>query len=364
MTGTLERVALTNVACWPDVRRGSEALLHGLAGWLGREGLDVTVVAGARRSRQYRIDDVVYSTVRAPDLTGSTRHLVPEVTMIPGMVRRLRRLRPDLAHSFLYHDAVAAQLAGIPSIVSYGGVALPSSFLGRPLERRLFQRASEHADAVVCPSRAAADHLRVAFGLRAEVVPNGLDVAAFAVEEQRLPGRILCAATPDDRRKRAEVLVDALAALRRRGVDAHVAFAGAAAGGRRRALTERLPEGERDRVVFLGELDQHALAHAYASAAVSCLPSLHEAFGMVVVESLAAGTPVVGTEHGAIPELLTPDVGSTFAPDAVDDLSDALEGWLDVAEDPAVRTACRRRAAKYDWSAIGPVLTDLYDRRA
>jgi phosphatidyl-myo-inositol alpha-mannosyltransferase len=353
------KVALTNVSCWPEVRRGTEALLQGLGGWLASRGHDVTVVAGARTPGRHTIDGVRYLTVAARDLTRVSRQLTGAVTMIPAMAAALRRLRPDVVHSFLYQDATAAQLARLPTVVSYGGIALPSSFRGRPVDRRLFAAASRRARAVVCPSRAAADHLAEAFGIDAEVIPNGLDVSAFAVDEPRDPGLVLCAATPNDRRKRAEVLIDAANLLDERGMHVELAFAGAVDDDRRRALLQRRPS-----LTFLGELAGDALARAYARATVSCLPSVNEAFGMVVVESLAAGTPVVGAAHGALPELLTEEVGSTFEADDADALADALVPWLQLGDDDGVRLACRRHARRYDWSAVGPQIVDLYDRCA
>lgn len=357
-------VTITNPHCWPHVRRGSEALIHGLASWLGGQGVRTEIVAGGPASRSYRIDDVAYTTVRARDLSRLTRDLDTEVTSVPAMAWRLRMLAPDLVHSFLFTDAFAAQLARRPYVISYGGIALRSSMRGHPLRTRMFWRASRGARRIVCPSAAAATHLQHEFGLTAEVIANGLDVSRFANDVDAQPGRIFCAATPNDARKRPEVLVDALALLVARGVDAHVVFAGAVDGSRRDALRGRLPDAACDRLSFAGELDEQGVAAEYAQAAVTCLPSLNEAFGMVVVESLAAGTPVVGTNHGAIPELLTSEVGRTFAPDDVSGCADAIEQFLGAAGDPRLRADCRQRAQRYDWSQIGPKYLDLYDRVA
>jgi glycosyltransferase involved in cell wall biosynthesis len=191
------------------------------------------IVAGGPTARSYRIDDVSYTTVRCHDWSRLVRDLDTEVTSVPAMAWRLRALAPDLVHSFLFTDAFAAQLARRPYVVSYGGIALRSSMRGHALRTRMFWRASGGAGGIVCPSAAAATHLQREFGLTAEVIPNGLDVSRFAVVGEPEPGRIFCAATPSDARKRPEVLVDALALLFERGVAAHVVFAGAVDGVRR-----------------------------------------------------------------------------------------------------------------------------------
>jgi glycosyltransferase involved in cell wall biosynthesis len=278
------------------------------------------------------------------------------------MARRLRRMAPDVVHSFLYTDAAAARLAHRPYILSVGGIALRSSFAGQRLKLRLFELARSGAAAIVCPSQAAARHLRDEYGHDAEVIPNGLDVERFRVDLQRRPGRIFCAATPNDNRKRPHVLVEAFGILAERGIDAELVFAGAVSASRRDELLHRLPEPVRNRVSFAGEVAEDEVVRLYAGSTVTCLPSLNEAFGMVVVESLAAGTPVVGTDHGAIPELLSAEVGRMFAPDDPDACASGLQHFLELESSAALQMACRARAAAFDWSVVGPRFLDLYRR--
>jgi glycosyltransferase involved in cell wall biosynthesis len=85
---------------------------------------------------------------------------------------------------------------------------------------------------------------------------------------------------------------------------------------------------------------------------------------MVLVESLAAGTPVVGADHGAIPELVDATVGATFTADDPEACARALDDVLGRDDDRELVTRCRARAASYDWSVVGPMVLDLYDRIA
>lgn len=355
------RVALTNPFAWPHVRRGSESLLHGLGRWLRSQGVDASVVAGGPVADRYRIDGLPYRTVRGRDLRRVHRDLDAEVTIVPGLARALRQEAPALAHCFLYADATAARLAKVPYCVSYGGIAVPRSFDGRPFRRRLLDAGTRGARAVVCPSRAAADHLHEAFGYRATVIPNGLDVASVPQGVERVPGRILCAATPDDARKRVEVLVDAFGVLRRHRTDVELVIAGGASRATRAALLDRLDEADRARVTFTGEVDHGDVLNLYGTAQVSCLPSRLEAFGMVLVESLAAGTPCVGARDGAIPEIVDDEVGATFP---VDDAAACARALDDVLSRGDLSAACHERAGRYDWSVVGPRWIELYGRLA
>ncbi|GAA4683564.1 glycosyltransferase family 4 protein [Pseudonocardia yuanmonensis] len=99
------------------------------------------------------------------------------------------------------------------------------------------------------------------------------------------------------------------------------------------------------RVRLDGPLTGAALDEAYAAADLLVLPSRAEAFGMVVLEALARGIPVLATDVGGVREALgttsSGEVpGLVVAPDA-DGLADGLQDWLD---DPALRTRLRRAA--------------------
>lgn len=350
---------LTNPYAWPAVRRGSEAVMHGLAGWLRGQGVDARIAAGARHAGSYEIAGVPVTTVTAPDLSRFRGDLSPDVTMIPALARHLRRSRPQIVHGFHYCDGLAAAMAGAPRLLSFQGMPLFRG-AGR-FRRRLFDSAMKRSPVVVCPSRAAADHLLGQLGWRSEVIPNALATAEFEVEAERRDDVVFCAATPDDVRKRAEVVFDAFASLLEAGRDLELWVGGRAQPATRERLLGRLPDGARSRVSFLGDMETGQLARAYASATVSCLASLYEAFGVVVVESLAAGTPVAGAEHSAIPEIIDEEVGELFPVDDVTACAAALGRLIDRARGGAMTEVCRRRAARYDWSEVGPEWVERYE---
>jgi phosphatidylinositol alpha-mannosyltransferase len=101
----------------------------------------------------------------------------------------------------------------------------------------------------------------------------------------------------------------------------------------------------------------------FGRAAISVLPSLWEAFGMVVVESMATGTPAVGTRDGALPELICDEgVGRLFdpgpstgaAPTNVEGLVRAMDEALTLSRDPDTALRCRARADEFSWLRQGP----------
>lgn len=122
-----------------------------------------------------------------------------------------------------------------------------------------------------------------------------------------------------------------------------------------------LPEGAE----WLGLEDDDALARAYGEATVTVLPSVQEAQGLVLIESMAAGTPVVAARSGACPEIVSDaEVGLLFEPDDEKSLAATMISALALGSRPAAATACRRRAADFDWSRLLEAHLDLYERVA
>ena len=91
--------------------------------------------------------------------------------------------------------------------------------------------------------------------------------------------------------------------------------------------------------------DRAELARLYASAWASALPARNEAFGLVLAEAMACGTPGVGANLHGIPEVIdSPAVGRLFDGDDAADVARAILETFELAEDPSTADACRERA--------------------
>jgi glycosyltransferase involved in cell wall biosynthesis len=266
-------------------------------------------------------------------------------------------------------------MADLPYVLGIGGIVSPDTFTGRPGLWQLFVLAAEGARGIVCPSRAAARELAEMFGFDVEVVPDGVETSRFdGLRVERQAGLVVGQLAGDDHRARAELLVDSFPAVAQAVPGAELALLGPTGEVRRRALLDRLPEALRSRVVLTGPLDRIRTAVWYARASVTCLPAVRVAFGRPLAESLAAGTPIVGADDGAVPELLADGddptgrvrapspLGAAFTADDPVSCARALVTVLGDGHDPSRAEACRGRAARYDWSVVGPLLVDLYGR--
>jgi phosphatidylinositol alpha-mannosyltransferase len=125
-------------------------------------------------------------------------------------------------------------------------------------------------------------------------------------------------------------------------------------------LAEATPR-VRAQVTMLPLGDPQGLSARYATAWVSALPSTGDSFGMVLIETLASGTPIVVCDDAAPPQLVTPETGAIAVPDDPASLADALERGFALAQDPLTAGRCREFARQFDWDeSMAPLLERLY----
>jgi len=242
----------------------------------------------------------------------------------------------------------------------------------RVVERRLYRRA----DAIVTLSGAFARLLVERYG----VSPWVISVVAPGVDRDRWQGADRVAARarlgiPDSawvvacvrrlvRRTGVDVLVDAWSAV---GDDADALVVVAGDGPELEHLSAAAARnGLAGRVRFLGHVTDAELVDVYAAADVSVVPSrAWEGFGLVVLESLAAGTPVIVTDEGGLPEAVV-GLGHDLVVrrDDVGALAARLKGarcGLDPLPEP---DACRAHAESFDWADVVRTHCALYERVA
>lgn len=309
---------------------------------------------------------------------------VPEVTSrwdLRTMLRTwklLRRVQPDLLHVHHVWPAADRYLASIADAAGVPHLVITEHIVGEShsaAQRALKRRELDGADAVTAVSGAVAESLRADYGLdpvRVKVVPNGADPPDEEAERPAMRRyreslgagmlRPLWACVGRlERQKGQDVLLEALALLRRRGIDFVCAFAGD--GSLRESLESRrdaLGLGAHAR--FLGQLEDPAPLLAAADAVV--LPSRWEGLPLVVLEALARGRPVVASAVGGIPEVIEDGVeGRLVPPDDAPALAAALEDFFrrsDVAQQMGRRGA-RLIQERYTWPRVVESFEAVYD---
>lgn len=236
----------------------------------------------------------------------------------------------------------------------------------------LARRAARRADAVVTVSRTTAAEAEELLGVDAGkicVTPLGVDDAFAAadpatarpiLEEHGLDRDFLLFVGRREPRKDLGTLLAAFDELLREGGDLLLALAGPDAPGWERtwaAATDLVRTNTR----LLPHLDTARLPGLYAAAAAVMLPSRWEGFGLTGLEAMAAGTPVVASRVGALPETLG-DAALFAAPgDAAEMAAQCRRVLRDRQLADDLRTRGRRHAAGYRWEETARRTHELYE---
>ena len=165
----------------------------------------------------------------------------------------------------------------------------------------------------------------------------------------------------DEPRKGLQVLLDALPSVAARVPEVTLLVAGP---GEVEPVAEALDPRIADRVEFLGLVSQADKARALHSADVYVAPNTGgESFGIILLEAMAAGTPVLASDIEAFQRVLNEGrAGVTFRNEDPADLADHLVALLgDPARRRRLQTAGRARAAQFDWASVARRIVAVYD---
>jgi glycosyltransferase involved in cell wall biosynthesis len=250
---------------------------------------------------------------------------------------------------------------------------LPHARVGHAWQYSLARRA----DAIIAVSEATrhdvVELLRVPPD-RVTVIPEAVDseFAPPTAEAGRrvaatfgVPDRYVLYVGQFDPRKNMDGLLTAFARASASDGDLRLVIAGDL-GKLSRYLTAALERtrAPRDRVVTTGRVDDPTLAALYAGAECLLHAALLEGFGLTPLESLAAGTPVVGYRAGAVEEVVG-DAGVLVDARDADALGDALVAYLrDPARQRDLRARARPRAATFSWDRAAADTLAVYRRVA
>ena len=204
-----------------------------------------------------------------------------------------------------------------------------------------------------------------ALGSDAVQIPNGVDVESFAsaapLPGYPRPGRtVLFLGRFDEPRKGMAVLLGALPAVVARFPDIEILIVGR---GDEDELREDAGECAQH-LRFLGQVDDAEKAAALRSADVYCAPNTGgESFGIVLVEAMAAGVPVVASDLDAFRRVLADGRAGRLVP--VEESVAMAEALIAVLEDPKLRARYSKAASaavqRYDWSVVADDILRVYE---
>jgi alpha-1,6-mannosyltransferase len=344
---------------------GVKRYLTAKRAWLEKRRPDVRhtlVVPGAHT----RADGPGMVTVAATRLPFGDGYRMP--ASVTKWETVLKVLQPDVIEAgdvFVPgHGALeAGEALGVP-VVGFchtDAAALAALHLGDWAEGPTFNfwaQAYSRFDHVVAPSWHTASRLSEAGIERVSVHPLGVDTEVFHPGRGDRARLLRRTGLPSDSR----LLVFAGRPAREKNVDAMIE-AVEKLGGPYRLVLIGAGHGARpsDRVVALDfEREPERLAAVVASCDAFLHANENEAFGLVVLEAMAAGLPVIGPNKGGVGELIDQAVGQHAQTSDADDLAEAIEA-LFARDVGAISTTARSRAvARHSWDATFEGLTKLY----
>lgn len=281
--------------------------------------------------------------------------------------RIMRRLQPDVIEAGDPYQSAWAALRvkdriGIP-VVAFCHSDLPQLVAHRfgPLAQRVATRYLTDLycrfDLVLAPSRVLARRLRDSGVERVHCQPLGVNTAVFSPDRRDAQlraqlglaqdTRLLVYAGRFTREKKLHLLLEA---VQRLGDPYHLVMIGSGAA---------MPRSKR--VTYLPfQRDTHELARLVASCDLLVHPGDQETFGLIVLEAMACGIPVVGVAAGGIGELVEGDTGLLVAPDSAGSLAEGIHHVYEKDRVMMGANARRKALERYDWNAIIPQLVAHY----
>ncbi len=359
------------IACpytW-DVPGGVQAHVHDLADSLIAFGHEVSVLSPVDDPDQADLPPYVVPAGRAVPIpyNGS----VARLTFGPLSLARTRRWLREGAFDVLHvHEPTVPSVSMLACFAASGPiVATFHTATARSRALQLFgtalQPALEKVIGRIAVSPAARRVVVEHLGGDAVLIPNGVDVARFEGAGP-LPGRrdaptVVFLGRIDEQRKGLAVLLEALPELVRLVPDVRLLVAGP---GDADDVREAVPPSLRERVELLGLVSEVDKPRVFASGDVYCAPNTHgESFGIVLVEAMAAGTPVVASDLEAFRRVLEDGAAGVLVP--VRDagaLAAALGALLqDAPRRKQLAAAGRRAVQTYDWSSVTRQIVEVYE---
>jgi glycosyltransferase involved in cell wall biosynthesis len=338
-----------------DARDAAGPLLRG---W-GRYAHELVAALGAQASPELPI--AVVTRRRAAGVLGP---LGPEVVFEQAWLpAALRRHGAALVHAPNCFLPLLRPCPGVVTIHDLAFEAWPADFAPatRAKYRVLARAAARSAQRIICPSRFTADDVCRRYGVDAgtvRVIPEAPALAAALGDGAAGgPGQYVLAVGDLRAKKNLAALVSAFVAARRRaGLPHRLVLAGvdAGEGPRLAALAGDAP------LTLTGYVPDARLDALLRGAEVVVHPSLYEGFGLVVLEAMARGTPVLAARATALPET-GGDAAAYFDPADPGDLERQLTALLaDGARRADLGRRGRAHAATFSWERTAAQTAAVY----
>jgi phosphatidylinositol alpha-mannosyltransferase len=361
------RIGIVCPYSW-DIPGGVSAHVSDLAEALIRMGHHVSVLAPAEFDELLPPYVVSTGKPRAVKYNGS----VARLSFGPIAARKVSKWIEEGEFDVLHvHEPLAPSLSVLACWAAKGPIvatwhsSMDKSRMMLTLSK-LAQTAMEKVSARIAVSEAARATLIKHVGGDAVVIPNGVDISTFTNAKPMFgwPGdhqSIVFLGRGDEPRKGLSVLVEAYPEIRRQHPQVRLLIAGP---GEPADTLKKLSREDRASVTVLGMIAPQDKASVLASGSVYVAPNTGgESFGIVLLEAMASGTPVVASDLEAFKRVLdNGKAGITFENENSEDLARVVGQLLsDPTRQAELSAQGKLRAAEFDWSVVAERIVDVYE---
>jgi len=365
---------------------GSEMYAYELANALGERGHDVDVYTQATDHGGRSVP--LGENVTVETVCRARNYLVTFETLYYSLKtrRRVDFEGYDVIHGTLMPASTIALTPRFgfdtPIVVTSHGTSLgetlshtpeiPTDYLLRyffhPMNIVMDSIAGRTADHVIAISTITRDQLANTYRFDAEtlsLIPHGVDTDRFYPRDESHP-----AVSPEKTsvlfvgrlasRKGVSRAIESMATLRDEDIELLIAGT-----GRHEKRLKQLAQdyGVAENVTFLGFVLDDELPVVYSAADIFVFPSRYEGFGLVFLEAMACGTPVVGTPVGGIPDIVEDSRTGFVVDHSVEDISETLRRCH---ENPTLLEEMSENAAvkakTMDWGHVAEQVEAVYER--
>ena len=371
------KIVLTTEWFYPDVG-GVASHVRDLALRLSEKKFEVFVLTKKKRGRN--VKDFPFEVIEINSLIPVSNVVIP--VKLNEIEKVLSSIKPDIVHAHhLFNPTslsslIVAHKCNIPNILTnHSAYFYDYDYLLRMIgfTIRPFKFVLKRVDKVIAVSEVAKKFIRtISPNCDIVVISNGVDCTRFTPHGPKsfrdniggdfvilYVGRIVP-------RKGLHILIQALSLIEREIPDIKLLVVGSGYGSYYMSILEMIHSYNlNDKVIFLGKVMESKLPEVYRSADVFVLPSLFgEAFGIVILEALASGVPVIASATGGVKEIIIDYVnGLLLKRVCAEEIAKLL---LELFYDNNLRKKLAINGREfvlkyYDWSVVEPKILEVYD---
>lgn len=370
----MESLKIALVSDWYYPKVGGVAVhMHDLAVYLSRRGHEVDIITNNRKTGK---EDEL--RVEGIDLVKVPGHVMEGIGInMTVFARNAHSLQPILEKYDVVHGQHAftplalkavsfARKAGKGALLTTHSVNFENSRALKMIAKGAFPYFKyylKNPHRIIAVSKASKEFIKKFTDVPVDIIYNGISLERFKDDwdkeslksELGVEGPMILYVGRIEPRKGVGTLISAM-----KNINGRLVVVGN--GSTLPLLREKARHlGVLDRINFMGHVEYNRLPQLYGASDVFVLPSLSEAFGIVLLEAMASGVPVVGTSAGGIPEILD-GCGMVVQPGNADELADAINLLLDNQNlaGKLGRLGRRRVERLYDWRIIAEKIESTY----